>query len=126
MILQGKFILIRMDSFLHITNWLNIVKGLAHQNACIVLVGNKKDLKDDRVVSVNEASKFCQENDILYLECSALVGEGVEDIFKTASKNIVNKIENGTIIIDDGKNVNKVIPKKKEEENTSYTRCSYC
>lgn len=115
-----------MESFLHITNWLNIVKGLAHQNACIVLVGNKKDLKDDRVVSVNEASKFCQENDILYLECSALVGEGVEDIFKTASKNIVNKIENGTIIIDDGKNVNKVIPKKKEEENTSYTRCSYC
>lgn len=115
-----------MDSFLHITNWLNVVKGLANQNACIILVGNKKDLKDDRVVSVNEASKFCQENDILYLECSALDGEGVEDIFKTASKNIVNKIENGVIIIDDGKNVNKIIPKKKDDETNNYNRCNSC
>ena len=47
---------------MHITNWLNNARSVAHKNASIIVVGNKKDLKEDRVVSFNEAAKFCFDN----------------------------------------------------------------
>lgn len=117
-----------MDSFLHISNWLNIAKSLANPNAAIIVVGNKKDLKEERVVSFNEASKFCQENEVLYLECSAFLGDGVEEIFKTASKHLVIKIEEGNLVLDDGKNItNKVtILKPNTNENNQGQYCSSC
>lgn len=47
---------------MHVPNWLNNARQCAHKNATIFLVGNKKDLKDERVVSFTEAARFCQEN----------------------------------------------------------------
>lgn len=44
-----------------------------------------------------ESSRCAQENDILFLESSALTGEGVEDVFTKVAKQILNKIEDGLI-----------------------------
>ena len=44
-----------------------------------VLVGNKTDLYDARAVSVLEASRFAQENDLAFLEASAASGDGVDE-----------------------------------------------
>ena len=64
----------------------------------------------------------------MYLECSAFLGEGVEEIFKTASKSILNKVENGVIQLDDGKSniTNRVNILKKEPEIKSYKSCENC
>ena len=35
--------------------------------------------------------------DILHLECSALTGENIDEIFSLLSKNILGKIDNGLI-----------------------------
>lgn len=43
----------------------------------------------------------------MYMECSALNGDNIEDIFAMASKNILKKIEDGII------NLNKETPTKK-------------
>lgn len=113
-----------MESFLHISKWLSMAKELANPNAAIVIVGNKKDLKDERVVSFNEASKFCQENETMYLECSAFFGEGVEDIFKIASKNILTKVIDGKISLDNGMKIPPTpIP---STTNNDSKHCSYC
>ena len=116
-----------MDSFIHISNWLNVAKSLANPDAAILVIGNKKDLKDERVVSYNEASKFCLENEVMYLECSAFLGDGVEEIFKSASKNLLNKIEEGRINLDDGKNItNKVTIIKPNLNEHQGQYCASC
>lgn len=115
-----------MDSFLHISNWLNMAKELANPNATIIVVGNKNDLKEERVISFNEASKFCQENEIMYIESSAFLGQGIEELFFTLSKSILNKVEEGKILLENGTNVsNKVnIYKSQPTVNTKGGYCS--
>ncbi|PHJ21917.1 ras family protein, partial [Cystoisospora suis] len=54
---------------------------------------NKVDLRDKRAVTYLEASRFAQENDILFLETSAFTGEGVEEVFVKVARLILNKIE---------------------------------
>lgn len=85
------------DSFNVLSNWLNDARTLASQNICILLVGNKKDLEEDREVTFLEASNFAQENELIFLETSAKTGENVEEAFLKCSKTILAKIETGEL-----------------------------
>ena len=62
--LQSKQVLTSssQESFEHIQSWLNEAKQYARQEAVYIVVGNKKDLKDDRNVEMLDAAKFAQEN----------------------------------------------------------------
>ncbi|KAL2770714.1 ras-related protein Rab-4A isoform 2, partial [Daubentonia madagascariensis] len=70
---------------------------LASQNIVIILCGNKKDLDADREVTFLEASRFAQENELMFLETSALTGENVEEAFVQCARKILNKIESGEL-----------------------------
>jgi len=85
------------DSYNHLINWLADARTLARADISIITVGNKCDMKDKRAVTFLEASRCAQENDILFLETSALTGEGVEDVFIKVARMILNKIEDGLI-----------------------------
>ena len=94
----------RPETFQHVPNWLNDAKNLARNECSICVVGNKSDLKDNRIVKYNDGAKFCQENsnyikllDLIHYECSALTGYNVDEIFITVAKQIIGKIENGYI-----------------------------
>lgn len=69
------------DSYQHLQNWLTDARTLARADISIIAVGNKCDMKERRAVTYLEASRSAQESDILFLETSALTGEGVEDVF---------------------------------------------
>lgn len=62
-----------------------------------MLIGNKLDLSDQREVSYEEASKFAEENGLIYMETSAKNGDNVEEVFVTTAKKIHSNIENGTL-----------------------------
>jgi small GTP-binding protein len=85
------------DSFNNLANWLTDARTLASPAIVIVLVGNKKDLEDEREVTFMEASRFAQENGIMFLETSAKTGESIEEAFLKCSKNILSKIESGEL-----------------------------
>ena len=85
------------DSFDHSAAWVADARTLARADTAIVLVGNKADLKDKREVTFLEASKFAQEHDILFVETSALTGDGVDDVFMKLAKTVLNKVEEGSI-----------------------------
>ncbi|XP_078490061.1 ras-related protein Rab-4B [Ciona intestinalis] len=87
----------RRDTFNSLTDWLTDAKTLASPNIVIVLCGNKKDLEAEREVTFLEASRFAQENEILFLETSAVTGENVEDSFNKCAKSILTRIEAGEI-----------------------------
>jgi len=54
-------------------------------------------LDDEREVTFLEASRFAQENDLMFLETSALSGVGVQEVFLKNARTILSKIENGKL-----------------------------
>lgn len=62
--------MIRSESFQHLNNWLNDAKNKARNECSIIIVGNKSDLKENRVIKFNDGAKFCQENskNVSYLQ----------------------------------------------------------
>jgi len=85
------------DSYNHISSWLTDARSLSNPDIVIILVGNKTDLDDEREVTFLEASRFSQENDLMFLETSALSGVGVQEVFLKNARTILSKIENGKL-----------------------------
>lgn len=83
------------DSFNNLSNWLSDARSLASANISVILVGNKKDLEEEREVTFLEASRFAQENDLMFLETSALTSDNVTEAFLKCARNILTKIETG-------------------------------
>ncbi|KAG1051489.1 hypothetical protein G6F46_005489 [Rhizopus delemar] len=77
------------DTFLGVRSWLKDVRTLANPELVIILVGNKNDKTDEREVSYLEASRFAQEHEMMFLEASALTGDGVEDMFFKCARSIL-------------------------------------
>uniref|UniRef100_A0A7S3DHZ5 Ras-related protein Rab-14 n=1 Tax=Palpitomonas bilix TaxID=652834 RepID=A0A7S3DHZ5_9EUKA len=87
----------RRSSFNHLASWLTDAKSLTHPNTCIMLIGNKTDLSEDREVSYEEAQQFCEENDIIYIETCAKTGDNVEEAFLRTAKIIYDRVKSGTL-----------------------------
>ena len=81
------------DSFEHILNWIQDIKDQSPKTVLIVLVGNKIDLEDKRVVSYDEGSEFAIKNGFIFEETSAKTGQGIEEIFTKSAKEIVKKMD---------------------------------
>uniref|UniRef100_A0A8C0VCU5 Ras-related protein Rab-4 n=3 Tax=Passeriformes TaxID=9126 RepID=A0A8C0VCU5_CYACU len=84
------------ETYNALAQWLTDARTLASPNIVIILCGNKKDLEGEREVTFLEASRFAQENELMFLETSALTGENVEEAFLKCARTILNKIESGT------------------------------
>lgn len=80
-------------SFERIDFWL---KELQQHNKVeeifIVLVGNKNDCENERVISFEEGSNYAKENGILYFEVSAKTKQGIEQLFNETIKGAVKKV----------------------------------
>jgi len=84
-------------SFESIAEWINNVKDAKGSNFPMVLVGNKIDLNDIRIVSEKEGKELAEENEL--------------DFFETSNKDGTN-LEKATFAL-----VNKILKKQEEEEN---------
>ena len=80
------------SSFEHIVNWIEDVHNQSPKTVTIVLIGNKIDLEDKRVVSFDEGNDFATKNGIIFMETSAKSGEGVDEIFKKSAEEIEKKM----------------------------------
>lgn len=92
-----------MDSFNHVINWLNDAKSIAKTNCSICVVGTKCDLKNERQVKFTDGAQLCQDNGIVFFECSALTGENIEEVFNKTAKSLIQKIDDGVIELEEKK-----------------------
>ncbi|MBN1330487.1 MAG: GTP-binding protein [Candidatus Heimdallarchaeota archaeon] len=89
----------RKSSFDNIIKWFHSVKHVEKNNANIILVGNKIDLRspDSYHITTEEglelANKLSEENGapIPYFETNALSGEKVEEVLKITADNAIAK-----------------------------------
>jgi len=76
------------ESFDHMSSWLAEARRYATPGIPMIIVGNKSD-RTDRVVLESDLKKFAQDNDALYIECSARTGDDVKDLFENMAKRLI-------------------------------------
>ena len=69
------------ESFESLNDWLNEIKKNTSKNIVKVLIGNKIDLNDKRIISFDEAKEFADNNNMKYIETSAKTATNVDQAF---------------------------------------------
>jgi len=84
----------RLKTFENISNvWLNDLIVNVQGETSFVLIGNKIDLEDARLVSVEQGKELAEEiNATEFIETSAKTGENVEYAFNTLVIQILKKL----------------------------------
>lgn len=121
----------RRSSYNHLSSWLTDTRSLTNPNTVIFLIGNKCDLEKQRDIRYDEAEKFAKENDLIFVETSAMTGENVEQAFLETAKKIYNNIQEGKL---DGNmaecGVQPKQPKDRapvgNDSNSNKQSCSSC
>ena len=85
------FDLTRRDTFVNIKSWYKEIIENAPQGMFLILVGNKCDLVEERVISTEEGENLAQELGLTYMETSAKTGENVNDAFKMLAMQMIKR-----------------------------------
>ena len=80
------------ESFNNIENWLNEVKKHAGAQVVKLLIGNKCDLEEERVVNTKEGKELADNLGISFLETSAKQRTNIDEAFMTLTKQIYELI----------------------------------
>ncbi|KAI8973874.1 GTP-binding protein ypt1 [Pilobolus umbonatus] len=80
------------DSFNNVKQWLQEIDRYAAEGVNKLLVGNKSDLVDKKVVSTEQAKEFAESLNIPLLETSAKDATNVEQAFLTMAKQIKDRM----------------------------------
>ena len=89
-------------SFISLNKWLMDAKEYVNEKTLFVICGNKLDLK--RAVTKKEVEDFSNEKNIpLFIEVSALTGEGINNLFNNIVKTFCDRenIANSEIKMDE-------------------------
>ncbi|CAD8141014.1 unnamed protein product [Paramecium pentaurelia] len=89
------------DSFDSLDDWIKDARENGKSDLDIIVVGNKIDLKDQRIIDKDYAEREMRNKDVLYVETSAMTGENVDKCFYDLIDQICNKIEKGQIEKDE-------------------------
>ena len=77
-------------SFQNLKKWLNEIKSYAEPMTDIILLGNKKDLNEEREVKLEQGQEFAEENKLYFYEVSAKNNENklIDKVFYELAKRI--------------------------------------
>lgn len=81
------------QSFENVKTWYDQTMKYAGESTAIILLGNKIDLAEERVIETDEIAEFVQELKCPYIETSAKSGENVEMAFSLISMFLCDRTE---------------------------------
>ena len=103
------------DSFKNLSNWLIEIEKNSSKNVIKVLIGNKTDLEDKRVISKNQGKDFADTYGLKFVETSVKKNINVKEAFETlgrelmaasAEKKIVKEKQNKKISVAKAQDLN--------------------
>ncbi|OAL25485.1 hypothetical protein AYO22_04804 [Fonsecaea multimorphosa] len=86
-----------MDSFNNVKQWLQEIDRYATEGVNKLLVGNKSDMSDKKVVEYTMAKEFADSLGIPFLETSAKNASNVEQAFLTMARQIKERMGTTTV-----------------------------
>lgn len=79
-------------TFMSIRNWVAQIQMHADVNVNKILIGNKCDMQDQRVVSYEEGENLAKEYSIHFFETSAKQDQNVEKAFITIATDVKDRL----------------------------------
>ena len=76
-------------SYENVKNWVKQIKEEVSSRVTIILVANKIDDVNHRIVTKEEGEKIANECGLMFVECSAKTGENIEHAFNELVKKTV-------------------------------------
>ncbi|XP_015685691.1 ras-related protein Rab-2B, partial [Protobothrops mucrosquamatus] len=89
----------RRETFNHLYAWLEDARQHSSPHMVIMLIGNKSDMENRRVVQKEEGEAFAREHGMVFMETSAKTSANVEEAFLNTAKAIYRKIQQGELDI---------------------------
>nr|XP_006631687.1 PREDICTED: ras-related protein Rab-3D [Lepisosteus oculatus] len=80
------------DSFNAVQDWATQIKTYSWDNAQVILVGNKCDLEDDRIIPTEEGRRLADELGFQFFEASAKDNINVKQVFERLVDIICEKM----------------------------------
>ena len=77
------------DSFKNLSNWLIEIEKNASKNVLKILIGNKTDLDDKRVITYNQGKEFADTYGLKFIETSAKKNLNVNESFETLGRELM-------------------------------------
>ena len=99
------FDLTEIESFNNLNNWLTEIEKNANKNVVKVLIGNKCDLEDKRVISFEKAKDFADSNNMKYIETSAKIDKNITNAFGLIGKELMDAASNDNDMNTKRKNI---------------------
>jgi len=87
-------------TFENVERWLKELRDHAEPNIVVMLVGNKSDLRHRRAVPTEDAMLFAENNNLAFIETSALDATGVEEAFRQILSEIYRLMSRKNIYAD--------------------------
>jgi len=79
------------QSFLNIRNWIRNIEQHASDSVQKILIGNKCDMTDDRIITKDRGQELADEYGIKFYETSAKTDQNVKEAFIAIATDIVEK-----------------------------------
>jgi GTPase SAR1 family protein len=79
------------DSFDGVDAWVSSLKNNADPDITLILVGNKNDMEDSRVVPTDKGEEKAQSISGLFFEVSAKTGDRIDELFTAIATSFLEK-----------------------------------
>ena len=77
-------------------DWISEIREYARTSVIVMLIANKVDKNNDRVVTREMGEKLAKEHEVTYIETSAKTGLNVEFCFKAISQALLEQSDSAT------------------------------
>lgn len=110
-------------SFLNVRNWIGEIQSNAYsEDVNLILVGNKCDLDNKRVITKLRAIEFAQQHQIDYIETSALENTNIAESVELLLDSVMSRLEEKENFPERTAPSNPPIP---DRQSTSSFCCNY-
>ena len=106
------------SSFSLIKDIYKNIKDIKPENVKVIIVGNNKEMENERQVSKDMVKSFCEKHNIESIEVSSRLGTNVSKCFETLTKLIIGNKSKEELRREIGSKNNQNLNKKKKLKST--------